>query len=109
MKSKLPNPASKPSIKDILKKVAPLTLIANLAAALVAIGVDVPIIDVKQEGEDLVITRYGGRIERFPLDYNLVIKIDNLDSDKPEDEPLRTAEAVLGKDKNSDKEWFKSL
>jgi hypothetical protein len=109
MKSKLPNPTSKPSIKDILKKVAPLTLIANLAAALTALGLDIPIVDVIQDGDDLVITFYGGRIERFPLDYNLVIKIDKLDSTAPEDEPLRIAEVVLGKDKNSRKEWFKDL
>jgi hypothetical protein len=92
----------KSKILDVLK-IAPLALIANIAAAIQAIGIDVPIIDVKQEGDDLLIILYGGRIESFPLDYNLMIKIDNLADNN--DEPLALAATVLGRDKNSLPDW----
>jgi hypothetical protein len=104
-KTKLP----KPSIKDVLTKLTPLALIANLAAALAALGVDIPIIDVAQEGDDLVITLYGGRIERFPLDYNLVVKIDKISSTKESDAPVRLAASVLGRDKNSPDDWLPEI
>ena len=92
----------KSKILDLLK-INPLVLIANLAAAIQALGIDVPIIDVKSEGEDLVITLYGGEIKKFPLDYNLVIKIDSLKD--THDEPLTLAASVLGRDKNSPPDW----
>jgi hypothetical protein len=93
----------KPKLKDILTKLTPLALIANVAAALVALGIDIPILDVKLEGEDLLITLYGGRIEKFPLDYNLVLKIDKLD--EKQIEKVNLAATVLGKDKHSPADW----
>jgi hypothetical protein len=92
-------------IKNVLTKLTPLALIANLASALEALGVDIPILDVKLEGDDLVITLYGGRIERFPLDYNLVIKLDKLDSQAEADQPVRLALSALGRDRNSPADW----
>jgi len=100
-----PPPKPKPKLKDILTKLTPLALIANLAAALKSLGLDIPIIDVVTEGDDLVITLYGGRIERFPLDYNLIIKIDKIGK-TDEDAPTRLALSALGHDKKSPKDWL---
>lgn len=42
-----PNPEKpRPRLKDILTRLTPLALIANLAAALAALGVDIPIVEI---------------------------------------------------------------
>jgi hypothetical protein len=95
--------------KPATGKLSPLKLIANVAAALVSLGIDIPILDVKLDGEDLLITLHGGRVERFPLDYDLVLKIDRLGSTDEADAPVRLAASALGRDKHSPAGWLPDL